>query len=99
MLRMYFAWKNGDRGAAGEVALPAAVKVLFDMPFDPSARVLGCGTVGDGSERCVIRRPSDLILLTPQTTDVGRVYILSVEVGALDYPITYERPGAPTPTP
>jgi hypothetical protein len=99
LLRLFFAWKNGDRATAAQVALPGAVDDLFDIRVDPSARPLGCGTDGVGYQRCVIRRSDDLILLIPESSGQGTFYFVSVESGPLDFPITYDRPGAPEPSP
>lgn len=40
-----------------------------------------------------------MILLMPQGSERGTFYFLSVELGPLDFPITYDRPADPTPTP
>jgi hypothetical protein len=96
LLRLFFAWKNGDRATAAQVAVPGVVRNLFDIPVESSARPLGCGIDASGNERCTIRRSGDLVLLIPESTGQGTFFFSSAELGPLDFPITYQRPGDPT---
>jgi hypothetical protein len=97
ILRLFFAWRNGDRDAAAQVVQGDALRQLFALDFDPASRLLGCG-VADGAERCVIRRSTDLAVLSAITTPQNRVYLAYFELKPLDYPIDYS-PSASEPSP
>jgi len=78
-LRLFFAWKNGNRDTARSVARTEAVNDLFARPPEPSARYLGCGLDANGYQKCAIWTPADLVLLGPEVTDSGKAYVGFVE--------------------
>lgn len=100
-LTLYFAWRNGDRGAAQRVAAPRAVKGLFEIEYDSSARFAGCGRQRDGFPVCVIRRPNDQIVMGTVISASNLYYVDYAVIAGLDYEIDYRQPtpAATTPSP
>lgn len=96
--RLLDAWRANSREAAAQVARDAALDALFVRSADPTAVFKGCGTVGTGWARCVIVTATELILLAPESTGRGQIYISFIERRPLDYPIEYA-PAAPTAAP
>jgi hypothetical protein len=87
--RLLDAWRANSREAAAQVARDAAVDALFVRSADPTAVFKGCGTVGAGWPRCAIATATELMLLAPEPTGGGQIYISFIERRPLDYPIEY----------
>ena len=99
VLTLYFAWRNDDRAAAQRVAAPRAIKELFDIEYDSSARFAGCGQRQGGVPVCVISRPNDQIVLGTVVSASNLYYVDYAVVAGPDYKITYETGNPPTPSP
>jgi hypothetical protein len=96
LLRLFYAWRNGDRGAAGVVADSPAVDELMSIPFDRYTQVLGCNVVTGGGPRCALRTSEHLLFFEIRANGPRRHYLSALQRAPLGTSFEIVKP---TPSP
>jgi hypothetical protein len=83
-------WRLGSRRIAEEVAVDQAVDLVLATPFPRGARLLGCGTLADGSRSCAIEAGERFLLLATERSEAGATYIVFAEWASAERHIRFD---------